>query len=507
MSQLKSPTLKLVRAFVLLFLATCIASCSQGTGVSQVAGARAFQTTQRPGAVPIAHIVIVIQENRSFDDLFGTFPNVNGATQGLLKTASGDIYVPLQEVSLKEACDFSHGYHGFLKNYDAGKMDGFGISPGNCHGNTTAAYQYVDPTAIAPYWQIAQDYVIGDNMFQTQGSGSFTAHQDLIAGATLLNPHKTKSIVDVPDSTPWGCDAPPGTVTDLLHKVYAGLIYEHRKGPFPCLSYATLRDLLDAKQVSWKYYTPPVVGGEGALWNAFDEINAVRYGPEWNTNVIVPETQIFNDITGGQLAAVSWVVPNRQNSDHPAGPGGDDGPAWVASIVNAIGESSYWPNTAIVILWDDWGGFYDHVPPPFFDNWGGLGFRVPLLVVSPYAREASGGKPGYISHTQYEFGSVLKFVEQTFGLGSLGTTDARATSIGDCFDFTSPPHAFQAIPSSRSAAYFLHERPVNEPVDTEQPSSVKRRIVSTAFAASMRLLPATASASARRADDDARRLR
>ncbi len=120
-----------------------------------------------------------------------------------------------------------------------------------------------------------------------------------------------------------------------------------------------------------------------------------------------------------------------------------------------------------MIVWDDWGGFYDNWAPPSFDHWGGLGFRVPMIVVSPYARETQKGTPGYISHTQYEFGSILKFVEETFNLGSLHTTDARATSISDCFDFSQSPRKFQQIPSSRSKDFFLHERPSGLPVDPE----------------------------------------
>jgi phospholipase C len=244
---------------------------------------------------------------------------------------------------------------------------------------------------------------------------------------------------------------------------------EYHKGPFPCMTYATLRDKLDAKAVSWKYYSPGEAGGKGigGLWNAFDAIQAVREGPEWTTNIASPETKILTDIEHSALPAVSWVIPDDNNSDHPGVAHGTTGPSWVASIVNAIGESSYWDSTAIIVVWDDWGGLYDHVPPPFFDHWGGLGFRVPMLVISAYARETYPSKPGYISHSQYEFGSILKFIENTWGLGSLGTTDRRSTSIVDCFDFTQPPRSFVAIPSQYSRSYFLHQKPSNKPVDTE----------------------------------------
>ena len=272
-------------------------------------------------------------------------------------------------------------------------------------------------------------------------------------------------MVDYPSSAPWGCDAPPGVKTDVLEYINSTLHYKHDHGPFPCLSYATLRDLLDAKSVSWTYYSPPVKGNSGAVWNAFEAIKAVRYGSEWGTNVTDSNTRIFSDIKFGKLAAISWVVPDKTNSDHPAS-GSDTGPSWVASIVNAVGESSYWKSTAIVVVWDDWGGFYDNVKPPFFDHWGGLGFRVPMLVVSPYAKVGTSSQ-SYISHTQYEFGSILRFIEDTFALGSLGTTDARANSISDCFDFSQSPRKFAQIPSSFSQSFFEHQRPSYLPVDSE----------------------------------------
>ena len=400
-----------------------------------------------------------------------------------MQLPSGDhVRVQLRKVNLSGKCDFGHSYNNFVKDYDGGKMDGFGSEPGGkgeCPGpQGKAVYQYVDPAQLAPDWTIAKQYVLGDHMFQTQGSGSFTAHQDLIAGSTIINqPQNTESLVDFPSAMPWGCDAPkppmhPLTRTSLL--VYDGsrkLKNEYHKGPFPCLTYPTMRDLLDAKSISWKYYSPPEPGDVGGIWNAFDAIKAVREGPEWKTN-IAKTNVFFSDITNGTLPAVSWIVPEQPNSDHPGGEH-DSGPSWVASIVNAVGQSSYWQTTTIVVVWDDWGGFFDHVKPPLLDEWGGLGFRVPMLVVSPYAREASPGQPGYISHTQYEFGSILKFIENVWDLGRLGTTDKRARSIGDCFDFTQAPRKFSVIPAKYSRSYFLHQAPSYQPVDTE--SKLRRK--------------------------------
>ncbi|MBV8197278.1 MAG: hypothetical protein JO263_04030, partial [Candidatus Eremiobacteraeota bacterium] len=150
---------------------------------------------------------------------------------------------------------------------------------------------------------------------------------------------------------------------------------------------------------------------------------------------------------------VVWITPMDWYSDHPQTNDGA-GPSWVAAIVNAIGSGQYWKNTAVFITWDDWGGFYDHIPPTIYNSLE-LGFRVPLVVVSPYA------KPGYVSHTQHEFASILKFVEETFGLPSMGTTDVRADDLSDCFNFNQPARAFRRVKAPLPAAYFFlpHKAP------------------------------------------------
>jgi phospholipase C len=227
-----------------------------------------------------------------------------------------------------------------------------------------------------------------------------------------------------------------------------------------------MRDLLDAKKVSWKYYTPAYASGSaGALWNAFAVVKEVYNDPsEWGTNVSWPETNIFNDIKGNTLPAVSWIVPETDAADHPWGKGvNDTGPSWVASVVNAVGQSSYWDSTAIIVTWDDFGGWFDHEPPPLFDNMGGLGFRVPMIVISPYVPK------GEITHTQYEFASILKFVEQNFGLPSMHTTDERATSMVNMFNFTQTPRPYQQITSALKKDYFFKRAGHidNKPMDDE----------------------------------------
>jgi phospholipase C len=407
----------------------------------------------------IKHVVIVVQENRSFDNLFATFPHAHGTTHGLLPTGK---IIALKKVSLLSRLTPYNTYAQFKGDYDNGKMDGF-YNVGMYGRPGSYVYQYVDPNDIVPYWTLAKQYVLADNTFQTQGSGSFTAHQDLIRGDTAINAND--SVVDNPSDSSgiWGCAAPSTTTTSLL-TLGGGYLVD--KGPRPCFTYATLRDTLDVAHVSWKYYTPMLgTGFDGNIWNAFAAIKSVYYGPEWQTNISSPQTNVLTDISNGQLPSVAWVIPDFANSDHPNA-GSDTGPSWVATVVNALGKSQYWKSTAIVIVWDDWGGFYDHVRPPrpaktTVSNLGGPGFRVPMIVVSPYAKRA------YISHKQYEFGSIVKFVETVFGLPSLHTTDATTAGfVTDFFNFASP-RSFTPVATKYSQAFFERQAPSNHPVDTE----------------------------------------
>ena len=399
----------------------------------------------------------MIQENRSFDNLFATFPKAEGTRSG--KTPNGTVALTQHHLLEKQVPNYL--YHDFLTDWDNGKMDGFANVPVGGAASPTYAYQYVNPAEIKPYWNLARQYVLADHMFQTQGSASFTSHQDLIAGGTAIN--STESVIDAPTALPWGCDAAAGTTVPLIT---TSLRYIPL-GPFPCLKYQTLANTLDAKGIKWTYYCPQLNGGDygGEIWDPFEAIKAVRYGPDWH-NVVSPETTIFTDIAGGKLSPMSWVVPDFQNSDH-AGTFGrttakDTGPSWVASVVNAVGKSQYWNSTVIVVVWDDWGGFYDHVPPPFQDKQGGVGFRVPMIVISPYA------KKNYIAKKTYEFGSVVRFIEDTFGLPSLNTTDATSRDFGpDVLNFSQPPRKFVPVAVKYSQEYFEHQRPSGIPVDTE----------------------------------------
>jgi hypothetical protein len=190
----------------------------------------------------------------------------------------------------------------------------------------------------------------------------------------------------------------------------------------------------------------------GIRRNMYQAIYHIRFGKDWSKDVISPQTSIFQDIDKGCLANVTWVSPTSATSDH-SGFRSNLGPHWVTSVVNKIGQSQFWDSTAIFVYWDEWGGWSDHVPPPYVD-YDGLGMRVPLLVISPYAKQ------GYVSHVQYDQGSILKFIEDQFGLARLASSDMRANSpANDCFDFTQAPRPFKKIKTKYSEDYFINFEP------------------------------------------------
>jgi phospholipase C len=437
------------------FLAA-LALCACGpSGGASTPPARAPVPTTAPSAARIRHVVIIVQENRSFDNLFRGFPGADAPSDGY----DGTAVVPLRSLPLESPFILENNWRDAIAAWDHGKMDGFEHEyVESSGGRSRLAYAYVPLSEAQPYWSMASQYVLADRMFPTEFGPSFTAHLTLIAGNTQIGAGPVDE-VDFPIALPWGCDAPRRTRTFTLNDSRI----EHLDGPFPCFTqFRTMADTLDAANVTWKYYAPAIKSGlDGEAWSEFGAIRKVRYGPDW-AKVVSPETTVLHDARAGRLPAVSWVIPDMQNSDHPAS-GSNTGPSWVASVVNAVGESSAWDGTAIFVLWDDWGGWYDDAAPPQVDL-RGLGIRVPCIVISPYARS------GVVSHTQYELGSVLRFVEDRFGLPrlgppSLGYTDGRANSIDDAFDFTQPPRAFTRIVAPYSESRFRSERPSLVPPD------------------------------------------
>jgi phospholipase C len=404
----------------LIFL-VAVAGCGGGGGTGAgpvVPGPTTAPSTKRASDV-IKHVVVIVQENRSFDNLFHGFPGADTVSSG---KASDGSTVQLQPVSLAHGVDPNHNFAEFVNSLDGGKMDGFNLVPGFPRNEKNLAYAYVPRAEAQPYFDLATAYALADRMFQSNNSASYVAHQYLIAG-------QSANVVNNPVTLPWGCDAPAGTGVTLMG--LNGAPYD-APSVAPCFDYQTIADLLEAGGKSWAYYAPSIADFSqdpaGALWTPFDAIRHIRYGQDWHQNQISPETTILADIAHNTLRSVSIVAPNALNSDHARFPS-TTGPAWVSSIVTALGASQYWKDTAIFVTWDDWGGWYDHVIPPHIDA-NGPGFRVPLIAISPYA------KHGYVSHAQFETASLTRYIEDAFGLGSLGQRDALTTAPHDMFDYS-----------------------------------------------------------------------
>jgi phospholipase C len=405
----------------------------------------------------ITHVVIIFQENRSPDNLFNGLPGADTVRQG--KNSLGQI-VDLRPEPLTAPYDVSHKHLAFTTEYDDGKLDGFNNvksvckRDSHCPAPDVRAYGYVPRREVEPYFAMAESYAFANHMFQTNEGPSFPAHQYILSGtSTIRNGSQLRASENAYTARPrrrvtGGCDSPPGSHVWTIDP--AG---EENRSVYPCFERQALIDLVEASGLTWHYYQQHLGPG---IWNGPDAIRHIRKSPEFATDVVAPPSQVLTDIAEGNLADVAWVTPSAAASDH-SGLTDGSGPSWVASVVNAIGTSKYWDNTAIFLTWDDWGGWYDHVKPPQYNSYE-LGFRVPLVVISAYTPE------GYVSRRQHEFGSILKFTEKALGLGSLGTTDVRSDDLADCFKFLMPPRIFTKIQAPLPPSYFLHQ-----PISNQEP--------------------------------------
>jgi phospholipase C len=382
---------------------------------------------------PIQHVVIIMQENRSFDDLWQGFPGADTLPYGYDHKGHK---IALKPIPLEAPYDLDHSANAFFTDYDGGKMDGFDLESVFGQHGRFPTYGYVPHSESRLYFDMAKQYALGDRMFTSHIDQSFVSHQYIIAA-------QAQSSVDLPDGV-WGCDGGPNdTVLTLTQNRDFGPAQQ------ACFDYTTLGDELDGASLPWRFYAVATTD----IWSAYQAVKHIRYGPDW-TNVVAPNTNFFTDIQSGTLGAVTWIVPECVNSDH-GGCEGKTGPKWVASLVNAIGESQFWNSTQIFVMWDEWGGWYDHVPPPY-EDYDGLGIRVGLLMIGPYVKKK------YVTHVQYEHGSILRFIEDQYGLAQLSASDTRANSPeGDAIDFTQNPRPFvpfKGAPPPKSFIDAPHDR-------------------------------------------------
>jgi phospholipase C len=431
------------------------------------------------GIHKIRHVIVIMQENRSFDSYFGTYPGADGIPMQtgvpsvcIPDPATGQCARPYHDRADRNRGG-PHGHADALADIDGGRMDGFirrahlGLRNA-CTTEINAPDCTLDPSApdvmgyhdwheIPNYWRYAHAFVLQDHLFQPDASWSLPAHLFLVSGwsarcAPRGGPATCRNAVQAPGS-------PPGEP-------------QNRTGAVPNYAWTDLTYLLDRARVSWRYYvaagSQPDCGDDAmtcrpvpqnartpGIWNPLPWFQTVRADHQLRN--IAPLTGFLAAARSGTLPAVSWIVPSQRVSEHPPARV-SVGQAYVTKLVNAVMRSPDWSSTAIFVTWDDWGGFYDHVAPPQVDE-NGYGLRVPGLVISPYARR------GYIDHQVLSFDAYLKFIEDDFLGGARldplidGRWDPRPTVrenvpiLGNLvrdFDFGHPPRPPFVLPPQGS---------------------------------------------------------
>jgi phospholipase C len=401
---------------------------------------------------PIKHVIFLVKENRTFNNYFATYPGAVGSTTGGTLTCTNGSCTPGPDYKLTKAPDIqphdiTHGFSSGLYSINGGKMDGFNIIGS---GEDMSGYDYHDRSTLPNYWAYADRFVLADHFFTSMYGPTFPEHLYAVA-AQADGIVDNKTTVDHPGSY---CDDPTeftphfrDDLTDAQKKKIMSY-EEHYTNDFPnmiykinpfwenirtCINVKTLPDELEKAGIDWKYYA------NADQWmNALQAIRHVRFNPAMWAKVQPPENFI-KDVKSGNLPTVSWLIPPESYNEHPGG--GVSvcaGENWTVTQINAIMKSDYWPSTAIIVVWDDFGGFYDPVPPPHVDIMG-YGPRTPALIISPYTRQGSSPDGGSIDHHTYDFSSVLAFIEHNWGLPPLSTRDANADPLTGAFDFSRPP--------------------------------------------------------------------
>lgn len=391
----------------------------------------------------IKHIVFIIKENRTFDHYFGKYPGADGATEGKLSTGETVRLSQAPDVTSK---DLGHSFDDGLIAVNGGAMDGFDQI---MNGDTMLGYTQFDRASLPNYWRYADEFVLGDKMFSSMYGPTFPEHLYTVAAQSG---RVTGNKIDRGDKVPGGyCDDPSEEVPrfrQLTEREVKRVMRLERQAKvaevkkfwervWPCFDFPVLQDSLTDAGVSWRYY------GNAGFYSALLAIKHIRFSKHWGTDV-VPEGKFMDDLKGEKLRSVSWVLPGVGFDEHPGG--GHSvckGENWTVEHLNELMRSKHWENTVVFLLWDDFGGFYDHVPPPQLDIMG-LGPRVPLLIISPWA------KRGFVDSTVYEFSSVLKFIETVHGLEPLTERDAQADPMLSAFDFDQDPSDRKLILEQRA---------------------------------------------------------
>jgi phospholipase C len=389
-------------------------------------GTTSTQVSQAEPSIPdlqkIQHVIWIIQENRSFDNYFGTFPGADGIPAGTCLPelpGSKTCVKPFHLLAGQPPCDLSHDWQIAHAAYDHGAMDGFVWAEGSIY-----TMGYLDARDIPNYWSYARHFTLCDRFFSSLNGPSFPNHVYTVAAQS------------------GGVITSIGTLKEL----------ERTLDDPDGFSFASMVNLFQKTNLSWKYYVetrsvPPGLTNRVyttypdpkhfSPWNPLVAFKTVRDSPSLMAH-LVDLKEYFQELKNDSLPQVCWIVPDGQDSEHRIQPPAQ-GMWYVTRLINALMQSSSWKDSVAFLTWDDYGGFCDHVPPPEVDAYG-YGPRVPMIVISPYA------KSSYISHFTYDFTSVLKFIEVRWGLGHLTLRDDRADDMRDCFDFTQAPNPALVIP-------------------------------------------------------------
>ncbi len=431
---------------------------------------------------PIQHFVFIVMENHTFDNLFGTMPGTDGATQATLST--GATY-PLTECPDRMPDDPYHDWTSTHVAWNWGAMNGFDLVNGDTAADGYPALCQYYQKDIPNFWSYATNYTLYDEFHTSILGPSFPNH--LFGLAAWAN-----NVSDNPVLIPseyfydWGCDDPATSIVMQVTRDFppGSRFYAESQSISPCMDFPALPDLLNSAGLTWTYYSPDE-DTDGFEWNGLDAIAHIRYGSQWTTNV--KETAQFEtDAANGKLANVSWLVEPLEDSGHPVASICFNENT-VVDLVNAAMSGPEWNSTAILLTWDDWGGFYDHVVPPQVDLTG-LGFRTPLIVISPYS------KNGYVSHRVTEFSSFLTTVEHYYGLPPIGAParDASSNDLLDAFNLSQAPNPPMPL-ATRTCPPYVRRTPT--PTATRTPTATATGGTPTATASATATRTATSTMS------------
>jgi phospholipase C len=450
-----------------------------------------------PGQTPIEHVVFIVKENRSFDNYFATYPGAEGATEGGTIRCDEDGCRDGPVVQLTEGPDvyphdLTHCFRCGLVGINDGRMNGFnrmnGVIPqsenADLFGADMTGYSYLDRDGVPNYWAYADRFVLADHFFTSMYGPTLPEHLYTVAAQANWivdnkgNAEHPGSYCD--DSTEYATRFTPSDAREFEEEIMRLERDINKNGSNTydladywgqirlCFDIPVLPDQLEEAGISWKYYA-----NENAWMNALQMIRHVRYGPMWQK--VRPPSEFVQDVRQGEMPAVSWIVPDESYNEHPgAGKSTCAGENWTVHQVNTIMKSEYWRSTAIVVVWDDFGGFFDHVPPPQVDIMG-LGPRTPALIISPYTIGGGNADGGAIDDNTYEFSSVLAFIERVFDLEPMTKRDREADPLSGAFDFENPNFEKLILPLrdecpyGTSIAHFRaswpHLRTIGDPTD------------------------------------------